>query len=257
MRFFALIGCLVLLGFMRVPGAWTPIDLESATVAQWKLNENTTDYTLYDSKSTKNGLLLNGASYQYTNAAGTPHHVTGKVDGAIDFDGVNDYVSVAYHFPQANYALAFWIYYTRPASGIVAEMGNASYRNFQVRIYGTDLGADQYKLNFGMYDGTAWRTVLSTSTVPENQWVHVVAQLTGTKLQIYFNGSEVGSTSWTGSATTAATQAMVISKSVVSSSFYFACKLDDMRYHNRALTDEEIRFIYNLGTGREDRSGTL
>ena len=51
-------------------------------VSYWKLDESS-GTTAYDSVDTNDGTLVNG-----------PVWTTGAVDGALSFDGVNDYVEI-------------------------------------------------------------------------------------------------------------------------------------------------------------------
>ena len=56
-------------------------------VSYWTMDDNASNTTVIDCKNTNPGTFIDP-----TNPNTSAHHVTGKIGGAMSFDGVNDYI---------------------------------------------------------------------------------------------------------------------------------------------------------------------
>jgi len=68
-----------------------PVDLTADCLAQWKMNDNTANTVVIDYSG-------NGHNGTFTDATGNPftnqHDAVGKINGALDFDGADDFIVV-------------------------------------------------------------------------------------------------------------------------------------------------------------------
>jgi hypothetical protein len=122
-----------------------------------------------------------------TNVAAGNIGVTGRIGKAIDFDGVNDYVTIADSTslrPNQNYSIAMWVYPKTVASTythIAAKKGPGAPISYGLWLNNTD--RFYFEVNDNSVHGVTGTTVLSVNT-----WYHVVATYDGVDLKIYVNG---------------------------------------------------------------------
>ena len=133
----------------------------------------------------------------------TDQDAAGKINGADEFDGTNDYVRVpddtSLQFGEESLTAQAWIYpRSVPDPGGARVVNNrgtgpgGSYRGYQLKIkdesgqwrFG-DAGIDDATGNYRSYDGT--------STYSYNHWYHIVMVYdAGNELRFYVNGSPEG-----------------------------------------------------------------
>jgi hypothetical protein len=86
---------------------------------------------------------------------------------------------------------------------------------------------------------TGSKTIIGTSSfIVANSWTSVAASITGDSVKLYVNGV-VLNTEVSNQLSTNTTSNFLIGKSLTGN--YFKGQLDEMRFYNRALTNEEIR----------------
>lgn len=125
--------------------------------------------------------------------------VTGKFGGALDFNGVNDYVSVpdseSVDFTVKDLTISLWM---KPADlndcGIIGKYDNWYRYNYAiwyengVLYFEVGNSADSY--------GTEFETVVSSTAVDTNdQWYHIVGTYDHENVKLYVNGEHVDSNS--------------------------------------------------------------
>jgi len=97
-RYPELMTVIIMVLLMGAGSTWA--DFTDGLVAYWRLDEGSGD-TAYDSAGSNNGTLMNG-----------PVWTTGKINGALEFDGEDDYVDIAdsdvFTLNEA-YTLSAWI----------------------------------------------------------------------------------------------------------------------------------------------------
>lgn len=162
---------------------------------------------------------------------------------ALDFDGVNDGVSVgSFNMNTLNNAtnfVSFWINPTntnviaRPIG--VGEFGN----NFAMRY-----NFENLEFTFG---GTAVLSVPMSNANYAGKWTHVCGVADSSGARMFFNGVQVGTRSDTVGITK--TTGLGIGYRFGVNSDYFTGQLDDVRIYNRVLTPSEIRLLYTNGRG--------
>ena len=130
--------------------------------AWWKL-DGTLGNTLADSAGTNDGIKING-----------PTSVKGVVDNALDFDGVNDYVTVsdnsALDFGTEDFSISTWVK-TTDKRGIDVILDKRIETSGPVQGY--VLYNYNGKLGFQLADGSGWTNYISNTSVADGQWHQV------------------------------------------------------------------------------------
>lgn len=176
---------------------------------------------------------------------GAVRSASGKFGRAIDFDGVNDIVSV----PDSNsldlttgMTLEAWvnpdtvsswrtaILKERPGEISYSLYANTSSARVQAEIL---TGAD-----------------ISTNAAPQLQtgvWTHIAATYDGTALRLFRNGVQVASTATSGSMQTSALPLRIGGNQIWGE--YFDGRIDEVRVYNRALTAAQIQSDMAVAVG--------
>ncbi len=164
----------------NVAGVW-----DSNYVGVWHLSETPpVDSYAYDSTANANNGIFQGLMT-------SGDQVTGQINGGLDFDGSDDYISTANSLanPQ-NLTVEAW-FKTTSASGkrIVGFENNQTGTgsgSWDRHIY---MGTDGY-VRFGCYDGTT-DVAASTNTLNDGAWHHVVGTQDDAAIiiKIYVDGS--------------------------------------------------------------------
>ncbi len=186
-------------------------------VGWWKFDEGSGMVANDSSGNGNDGNLTNG-----------PTWVSGKIGGALSFDGVDDFVDInslsspttlTYSLWFKNEAVSFATWTT------LLEFGNDS-------------------PFFGLYNGVPGfaRGAIGTNPVAQN-WLHVVALAEASTTKIFVQGSL--STTKSDSEIQANGQGLGLGYGQGDS--HFKGLIDDVRIYDRALSAEEVQALYNLG----------
>ena len=156
--------------------------------------------------------------------------------GALDFDGVNDFVlanplSVFIGTAQ-DFTFSFW---HNPAN-ISTTVDLVA----QHQVTGSAVGRQNANIRFR----NGGQTLLSNASLVVGKWVHVAASRLGSTTRLYIDGFLDNSGS---PGTTINSNGLFIGGN--SSGQYGAGQLDDIRIYNRALTPQEINQLYVGGRG--------
>lgn len=226
------------------------IDLRPYCVAQWKMNE-TGNTTVMDS---------NGNHY------GTSHNtivgVAGKIGGAINFNGTSDYVTVpsstGFNFGTDDFSVCFWVKLSdiTTAQEIIDRFKDGyHYAEFflQAGRFFSELVDTQY---------VGWG---HNAPIPLNaigNWLFVTFAKTSAGVQIYFDGSPaamtVGFMDGNPSVTMTTTDIrMGVRYDTINYNYFLNAPLDDVCIFNKALSADEISFLYYGGNGTEKLYGEL
>jgi len=227
------------------------IDLTANCVAHYKMNDNAASAVVIDSQG-----FSNGTAQQNTNLLDT----VGKVGGALTFNGASDYVEttlLATNF-QDSFSINLWC---KPNDGqpVISNplfgMGNTP------QAHSCYIGlTTEGRVYFSLDDATMQSLVLtsgilfSNGTQAWNMLTFVVEETTGSTatVYLYLNGTFI---------------ANVINDNVMDSFLglnprigrgriggvynYFAGSIDNVMIFNKALSAEEITYLYNFGLGTE------
>ncbi|MHC4911573.1 MAG: LamG-like jellyroll fold domain-containing protein [Planctomycetota bacterium] len=208
-------------------------------VAHWKLDEGAGD-AVYDWSRFHHG-IVNGAAW-----------TSGYIDGALDFDGVDDYVTVSSpatldDLPLGDMTICAWIY-DEYSSGTTwgTVVGCYAYdHGWHLRTFSNASG--DRSLYFQVPHSTTWADYWSMDgTIQSNAWHHVAAVWdAATKTaKLYVDGTETSyqeAIGGAGSYNSDASRNKNIGRIPhVGGVHYFNGAIDDVRLYDRALTVEEI-----------------
>jgi probable HAF family extracellular repeat protein/parallel beta-helix repeat protein len=207
-------------------------------ISHWKFDEGG-GTTAYDSAGDNDGTIY-GAQW-----------ITGQIDGALSFDGVEDYVRTANNvFTNAQLAsgatLSAWFNTGSTAYGYIAD--NEGYLTLVVNhIY----AASPNKL-CGIVDGGHHR-FFSSSDVTDNLWHHAAIVWDGTDTAIlYLDGVNVSS-GFSGPPTPDSKNRPFTIGAHSTIAAYFNGLIDEVAIYDGALSAEEIEQLYQIGvTGPGD-----
>ena len=153
----------------------------SSPVAHWQFDEGK-GTTAYDSSGNGNdGALVNG-----------PQWVEGIDGGALEFDGLDDYVKVndddSLNVGTGNFSFSVWVNVELNKGtddvGQIYRKGQSggSSRNSELQL--RDYDGDVYVIG---YAGT--QPVISNGTVEVGRWYHIVFLREGSQIKLYINGN--------------------------------------------------------------------
>jgi hypothetical protein len=247
----------------QILGAPTYIGLTSGLVGYWSLDgKDVAGLTAYDRSGQGNhGTLTNG-----------PARSVGKIGQALEFDQTDDYVSLG-NMDVAGSAMTIsaWVYRRAVPNGADC------WDNDDCRIIDKSVGTSEqniYWMLSTIWDGSkaVLRARLSTSgttntliatsgEVKDGEWTHAVMRYDGSTLKLYKDSAEVGSMSKTGPIDTNDTRPAAIGAAAFDESLNWWGKIDDVRIYNRALSTDEIKRLYKIGStekfGAPNSSGSL
>jgi len=175
---------------------------------------------------------------------GDPQWVDGVIAGALQFDGVGDYVEVP-HDPvlamEGQVTVSVWINaerHTGPGGsqwqGVLAKGGSPRLYNLYTEASGV--------LHFSTGPGGAYIGSLSSGQVPLNEWLHVAVVVDGRHLY-YLNGEPAGEGGVGATAVGGGTAPLTIGRTDEANEFLGM--IDDVRLYDRALTPEQVRDTFN------------
>ena len=218
----------------------SPSTLTTGLVAHWKLDDGSGTTAADASGSGYHGTLVN------MNPAGA--WVTGKIGGALEFDGSNDYVDIGNSLsPVNNFTVAAWV---NPAKSDI---------NLEIISKGNDGTDTQWELTTSTPAGQVdFRAVLSgvgssgvrsTQSLPVGSWTFLVGTYDGTSWRIYWNGALDKISTMPGPVVTSSALYIGAIDNAGSPGKFWEGLIDDVRLYDRVLTNSEIQSLYLNGGG--------
>ncbi|MHC4175343.1 MAG: LamG domain-containing protein, partial [Planctomycetota bacterium] len=202
-------------------------------VGWWKLDE-TSGETAYDSSGNGNvGTLQGDPVWQ---------PLGGKVGGALEFDGIDDYVdcgSDASLDITNEITIAAWVK--------TNDSGNSQFNPYVTkgdRTYGLKHHS-RNTMEFVIYDGY-WRTThFPVDSSFNGVWHHLAGTYDGSQLKLYIDGTLEVTTAHKGSIASNTANLDIARNSEEAGRFYDGA-IDDVRIYNYALSPDEIETIYRV-----------
>jgi len=231
-----IIACLVILIVVALVTPKAAIsDIATGLVGYWKFDDGSGTTAVDSSGSGNNGTLVNG-----------PVWTTGQLNGALNFDGVDDYVNAGTNVPKpAN--LSFFAWVKRPIGvtsySTVASWGGYS-SGWRLLIRRSD-NSPYLQITCGA-DTVPTIQDLFTAAIANDAWTFVGFTWDGSIVRNYVNGQTAGTashTTCTSSGIKDTTSGFIIGRS--SSQYYYDNAIDEVRVYNRALSSVEILELYN------------
>ncbi len=216
--------------------------------AHWRFDE-TSRLTASDSSTrANNGSLSGGMSDdQWTNS--------GRIRGALEFQGDSQLVDLNNMDAPANaITMIVWLRPSDIASnngeGRLISKASGTSANQHLWMLSTDENGSsivpRVRINT---NGTTTLLGRPESPVPNNQWSQIVATYNGSILRLYLNGEEVGSSSVSGLISQDSNVPISIGNQP-DGSRGFVGLLDDICIFDYAITEQDIGFLFNSGSGR-------
>lgn len=209
-------------------------------------NWNGTGYNIFDgslvlmmgfdnfSSIGENGTYFVDASKYGNNGTCTtttcPILENGVYNGAMKFDGNDDFIQIPSISLGTNYTYSYWIYPRKVTAGTWHTIIGGTGSNQWVQFFGTTNKTDFYD-GLDNYQDTG---------LTMNTWNHMTITLKDNNLTFYLNGNYDGSKIISGSAVTT----KYIGRDNVGEDTI--ASLDNMMFWNRTLTPNEIKEIYML-----------
>ncbi len=196
--------------------------------AYWPLDENSG--TVVPNESTTADATINsGATW-----------VAGTINNALNFNGVNQYVTGAVTVPLTDTAVSMWFRTTQSGGGLYCAT-NANRTSYDRDIY----------LNGGNIHSRIWNVEVISSTgknYADGEWHQVVHTFGGVAggQKLYVDGVLVASGNKSASVFNTQTHVQ-IGYAISSPTKFFNGQLDDVRVWNRALTAAEAQALAQRG----------
>jgi prepilin-type N-terminal cleavage/methylation domain-containing protein len=203
---------------------------DKSLVGYWPFDEGTGTIAKDYSGNGNNGTLING-----------PTWTTGKIGGALSFDGVDDQLYkqdpnglFANNAPQS---IVAWVNHTRgnvvesilgltnPSLGSAIQLGTKGNNVFSVWKWGGGV------------------LISDPNPLSLNAWTHWAYTYDGATHRLYRNGILVSSS--TAAPQSAAPSLLIVSGYNINSAEKFLGSIDEVRLYNRALSDAEIKALYD------------
>ena len=201
-------------------------------IAYWKLDETEGDIA-YNSTSDNHGILSGSPIWQ-------PE--TGKINGALEFDGIDDYIETDFVLNPADgpFSLLAWIKGGAPGQAIISQTDGTGAGEIW-------LGAEASTgiLMTGLVPPPVGRFVPkpleSETIITDGQWHHVGFVWDGSYRSLYVNGVEVAKDTAPQNPLKSATGGLYIGagKNLGAGTLFYGL-IDDVRIYNIALTAEAI-----------------
>jgi Tol biopolymer transport system component len=217
---------------------WQQEILDPALAAYWKLDE------------TEGSIAQNSVSDNHGTVYGEPlwQPESGKKAGALQFDGINDYVSTAFVLdPAAGAFTVFaWIQGGAPADVVISQTDGIG--GSGETWLGTEPSSGKFMS--GLVAPAVGRFIpqplKSESIITDGQWHHIGFVWDGAYRSLYVDGVEVAKDTAAQNPLKSATGGLYIGagKTLDATSF-FSGLIDDVRIYNVALKAEQIQALAN------------
>jgi hypothetical protein len=190
-------------------------------IAHWKLDEAEGSIA-YDSAAVNDGILNGGPLWQPT---------AGQIDGALAFDGTDDYVSTDFVLNPADgpFSVFAWVKEGAPGQVIISQTAGVNWLladpaegKLVTELQGTVRGLAELMSNFVITDGT---------------WYRISLVWDGSYRTLYVDDTEVAKDTKPQGQLISADGGLYIGAGTnLDPSSFFSGLIDDVRIYNRAVT---------------------
>jgi hypothetical protein len=229
---------------------WVPMGPVGGTpptnglVAHWALDE-TSGTTATDSAGTNDGTMQGGMS-------GTNNSVSSLLNGALEFDGIDDYISISHNavLVPADWSLSAWF-------KTYGFTGDASQKIIKKRRNGSDITDYNMDINQPENVFRCNYEVTNTFVTAENvslllnpgQWYFATCTYDSATdtLSAYLDGNLISEADGSLTPHQSTTGNLKIGQNLSGPASEFNGEIDDVRIYNRPLSYNEILRLYNYG----------
>ncbi|MEL6628593.1 MAG: LamG-like jellyroll fold domain-containing protein [Bacteroidota bacterium] len=233
----------LILGVLLCMSSFAQINIQNGLIAHYPLNGNANDVSGNGNNGTPNGVT-------------STTDRNGNVNSAYSFDGTDDFISLLNNQnfqPQLPVSISAWI---RPtATGDLGpifsnEDTENQYFGINMLLSSTNRAAGAF-YSGGAPSPAGRRTGVGSSTIATNQWNHVTVVIRGAAdMTLYVNGKlECETYSGTGGAllypgtSPGGAIGRADANAGNNNSDFFEGDLDEIRFYDRELNKEEVRFL--------------
>ena len=244
---------------------WVPVgqkpDITTGLIGHWKLDESAGTSAADSSGGANTGTLTNGPVWQPTTG--------GISNGALSFDGVDDYVDIAnesnFDFDRTDpFSISAWVYDNKTSgfSYVVTKVLNGTnWPGYRFMLDSTN--RKLYGLLVGVTGGTAGGDAIDVrtyaGTLSVNAWHHIAMTYDGSAtaagVRLYIDGADMAhDVTHDGLVSSMLNnQTVHLGKSPSDGGGRLDGYLDDVRVYNRVLSGDDVRALYyggvNLANG--------
>ncbi len=194
--------------------------------AHWKLNE-TAGSIARDSAGDNDGTLRGDPFWQSDD---------GKVDGALQFDGIDDYVSTDFVLnpKEGPFSVVAWVKGGGPGQVVISQIDGANWllSDPQAGVLMTELKGS----------GRSASLLQSQTVITDGDWHRVGFVWDGSDRVLYADDVEVARDTQTGLGSSEGGLYIGAGKNLKPGSF-FSGPIDDVRIYNKALSAEEVEAL--------------
>ncbi len=192
-------------------------------VGHWSFDEGTSTIAHDVSGNERHGSFL-----------GAPEWVPGKKGKALDFDGVDDYVTTtANRGSHSAITVSAWFRF----EGSIGDSYRAIISGQSADFF---IGKNTGNSNIGVQDGSYNSGIAVGTNAWDGAWHHIAYTFSGGTGAVYLDGVSVGSGAFSGG-----TGAIWIGQENEGNGYDFNGKIDDVRFYSRALSPAEIASLYS------------
>ncbi|UCG58920.1 MAG: hypothetical protein JSU70_05285 [Phycisphaerales bacterium] len=194
-------------------------------IGWWKLDDDARD-----SSGSGNHGTING----------DPNSVVGRIGGALEFDGVDDYVETDYATDLPVWTAAIWV--KSPAAPSPAASGGPLHResNFQINW---NHSYEDFRGAAALRVGTMWHAA-TFGELQADTWYHLAATYDGENLKAYKNGVLITDNPDPSGAPDTERGTLKLARHSIYGD-HFAGVIDDVRLYSYDLSGDEIAAIFS------------
>jgi len=249
-----------LFSFILVLGLLTTFakaDITDGLVAYWPLDEGTGTTTADKSGNGNDGTFI-----------GAPGWDSGKFGGALDFDGIDDVVDCGLapelNFGTGDFSVSLWVKVSvdpGPDTRHVFQKGDDDFDNWAMEFRDNDGGDIEFEIEDGTDHKVDTDDPHGTGLI-DDEWHHIVMMRETVKLRVYVDGAEDMGVAAEGASNIPADYDIDTSlgNAFIGANYdgspdrvggenFFVGLIDDVAVWNRALTAEEVTYLWNNGDG--------
>lgn len=209
------------------------VDINEGLIAYYPFNGNANDYSGNGNNGTVYGAQLTSDK-------------NGKHNAAYTFNGVNDFIKVPTSTSLENFdkeiTISAWININKWFNS-----GSVGYFPILEKSDESSIGG---LMNLHINTSTGIQSIYrgniayNNYKIPLNQWVYVSFVCKNNTAYFYIDGNLIGKKQMNGNYSYKKNSPLIIGKDIPGLVEYANGKIDEIRIYNRALSDSEIKFLY-------------
>jgi|GEM_PF-6071091 len=211
----------------------TDYEYDDGLVGYWKFDDGSGNSAVDSSGNSNTGTLING-----------PTWATGRVGGALSFDGVDDAVEIGTdNLNGSSGTIVLWAYAESFSSSHQTLFGHVTQPwSNRIQLYTDDASGN---LDLGLGDSHTRHTDIEN--LDTQKWYHIALAWDGSNYTVYANGSAQATGSYSGLSTLETYADIGNNGDRADRTEAFHGIIDEVRIYNRPLNTAEVLELYNAG----------